>query len=166
MAKGMQKGTNGKEPKGYQREPKGNKREPKGSQGSQKGARKMPKAAKSCQREPTGSQKGAKGRPKGIQKSAWAPGSIFDAKKSSPITVFGSHFWTIFHQEGDQKSMQKSMSKNMTFNQKATPKSDKIDATIHGILIFSRKGVFEKSTIIAGLFAYNQGWAPSKSIKN
>ena len=38
--------------------------------------------------------------------------------------------------------------------------------TIHENPIFSRKGVFDKSTIIAGLFAQNHDWAPSKNIKN
>ena len=104
-----------KRPKGSPKKEKENQNEAKGNQ---KGAQKP----KGCQKGAKGCQKGAAGRPKWIQKSPWAPRSILEAKSGCRQRVFGSHFWTIFHQKGDQKSMQKQMSKNMNFNQKATPK--------------------------------------------
>ena len=49
------------------------------------------------------------------------------------------------------------------FIQKHALKGAKIDAEVHEISTFPRKGVSEKPTIIAGVCAQNQGWIPSKS---
>ena len=66
-----------------------------------------------------------------------------------------------------KKSMQKLVTGNIRKIMKTTWFSDVLNhAKIHDFSTFSRKGVFEKSTIIAGLFAQNYDWAPSKNIKN
>ena len=157
-AKGRRKGTKGR--------PNGAKTEPRSAKSSQKGAKKDPRGAKGSQKGAKGRQKGTKGGPKGIQKSAWAPGSILGAKRGGTTQSFWEPFWDNFPPKSRSKSMQKSMSKNMIFHKKTTPNMCEYQYKIHENPICSRKGVFDKSTIIAGLFAQNHDWAPSKNIKN
>ena len=57
------------------------KRAPKDAKRNQKGPEMEPRGAKGSQKGPKGRQKGTKGGPKGIQKSTWAPGSTFYAKR-------------------------------------------------------------------------------------
>ena len=79
------------------------KRAPKDAKRNQKGPKMEPRGAKGSQKGPKGRQKGTKGGPKGIQKSAWVPGSIFDAKRSCRQRVLGRHFWSIFRSKSRSK---------------------------------------------------------------
>ena len=144
------------EPKLNQGAPKAARRELKRTQGAPKGAKREPKGAK---REPMGDQKASK-NPLGRQ------GRFWERKGGVPPRVFGSHFGTIFYQKVDQNRCKNRCPKNMIFHKKPTPKMCENQYKIHENPIFSRKGVFDKSTIIDGLFAQNHDWAPSKNIKN
>ena len=81
----------------------------------------------------------------------------------TPGMLFGS-IWNPKSTNNPEKHHPKNIAEETwNFIQKHTLKGAKVDAEVHEISTFPRKGAFEKPTIIAGVFAQNQSWPPSKS---
>ena len=149
--------------KGTRREPKGDQREPKVAKRSKKGAKMEARGRKREPRAPKGSQIVTKRCPKiGL-------GARVDVRcqKWSARPLRGEHFGRYFLPKNQSKIDATIVPKKTRNFMKTHPKKGhKIDAKSYEISTSSRKGVCEKSTIIAGLFAQNHGWAPSQNIKN
>ena len=97
-------------PNRNQRDRKRSQRHQRAPKGNQQSAKRESKTTKRKPKETKMIQNGAKGRPKGIRKSAWARGSILEAKKRAFPLPTRRFFGIIFQQKVCQKSMLKSIS--------------------------------------------------------
>ena len=165
LRKGCKKGTKERQ-KRTKREPKEAKGRQKGAKGRQKGAKGRQKGAEGRQNGAKGEPQGAKREPKGDQHASkrrlGRQGRFWERKGWLRLTGFGSIF-VLFSSKKRSIIYAKIDVKKTWFSwKKGPPKKSKIDSEVHESPTFSRKGVFEKYMIIAGLFAQNHDWATSK----